>query len=240
MDPPNTRNVQYIARSNRSRPPTQLHMSQNRNIDDWYSSHMKRPVHCAEARESPSNITKYCIAPVTKFWIQDLSEKSDNCFSFLFYSSLLFYTLLLSTPTILNSTVLFSTILYSTLFFPTLLYSTLLFSINLCCFLLFCALYSSLLYSVLLYSSLLYSALLFSTLLYSTLLFSSLLWSNLLYSYSFLLFPFFATLLTLLYSAILFQFYNSVSRKFLIQISFDNHCLLIFTSSILSIRYDLV
>ncbi len=77
------------------------------------------------------------IAPVTKFWIQDLSEKSDNCFSFLFYSSLLFYTLLLSTPTILNSTVLFSTILYSALFFPTLLYSTLL--------------YSTLLYSTLLY-----------------------------------------------------------------------------------------
>ena len=37
-----------------------LHLPRKNDIDDWSFWHMKRPVHCVEQQESPSNITKCC------------------------------------------------------------------------------------------------------------------------------------------------------------------------------------
>ena len=55
-------NVIYIARSNRHHPPTSPNTApaaQNES-HDWSASHMKRHLHCAEQKASPSNLTKYC------------------------------------------------------------------------------------------------------------------------------------------------------------------------------------
>ena len=73
---------------------------------------------------------------------------------------------------------------------------------------------STLLYSTLLVCTLLYSTLLYSTLLYSALRCSALLYSTLLFS-------------SLLCSTILFQFQKSITRKFIIQTSFDHQSILL-------------
>ena len=52
----------YIARSNRSHPPTSPNTAPDtqKDCDDWSASHMKRHLQCAEQQESQSNFTKYC------------------------------------------------------------------------------------------------------------------------------------------------------------------------------------
>ena len=57
IDPRHTSNVQYNARSSRSHPPTSPNIAPaTKNVShDWSSSHIKRPVQCAEQQEPPSN-----------------------------------------------------------------------------------------------------------------------------------------------------------------------------------------
>ena len=62
IDPSHIWTAIYIARSNRSHPPTPPNTApatQN-DCDDWSASHMKRHWQCAEQQESQSNFTKYC------------------------------------------------------------------------------------------------------------------------------------------------------------------------------------
>ena len=62
IDPHHIWNVIYNARSNRHHPPTSPNTApaaQNES-HDWSASHMKRHLHCAEQKASPSNLTKYC------------------------------------------------------------------------------------------------------------------------------------------------------------------------------------
>ena len=62
IDPSHIWTAIYIARSNRSHPPTPPNTApatQN-DCDDWSASHMKRHLQCAEQQESQSNFTKYC------------------------------------------------------------------------------------------------------------------------------------------------------------------------------------
>ena len=62
IDPSHIWTVIYIARSNRSHPPTSPNTApatQN-DCDDWSASIMKRHLQCAEQQGSQSNFTKYC------------------------------------------------------------------------------------------------------------------------------------------------------------------------------------
>ena len=62
IDPWHIWTVIYIARSNRSHPPTSPNTApatQNES-HDWSASDMKRHLQCAEQQESQSNFTKYC------------------------------------------------------------------------------------------------------------------------------------------------------------------------------------
>ena len=60
-------NVIYIARSNKSQPPTSPNTAPatKNGSHDWCPSHMKRHLQCAEQQASPSNLTKYCACHVT-------------------------------------------------------------------------------------------------------------------------------------------------------------------------------
>ena len=63
IDPWHIWTASYMARSNRSHPPTPPNTApatQNYDCDDWSASHMKRHLQCAEQQESQSNFTKYC------------------------------------------------------------------------------------------------------------------------------------------------------------------------------------
>ena len=62
-------NVIYNARSNKSHPPTSPNTAPGTQNEshDWFASHMKRHLHCAEQQESSSNFTKYC--PCQAKWI---------------------------------------------------------------------------------------------------------------------------------------------------------------------------
>ena len=55
-------NVIYIARSNRTHPPTSSNTAPATQNDshEWCPSHMKRHLQCAEQQVSPSNLTKCC------------------------------------------------------------------------------------------------------------------------------------------------------------------------------------
>ena len=62
IDPRHIWNVIYNARNNRGYPPTSPNAvpATKNDSHDWSSSHMKRPLQCAEQQRLPSNITKYC------------------------------------------------------------------------------------------------------------------------------------------------------------------------------------
>ena len=62
IDPHHIWNVSYNARSNSIHPPTSPNVAPARQNDthDWFPSHMKRHLQCAEQQRSPSNLTKYC------------------------------------------------------------------------------------------------------------------------------------------------------------------------------------
>ena len=55
-------NVIYIARSNRTHPPTSPNTAPATQNDshEWCPSHMKRHLQCAEQQASPFNLAKYC------------------------------------------------------------------------------------------------------------------------------------------------------------------------------------
>ena len=170
-----------------------LRLLQKNDADDWSSSHMKRPVQCADLFSTLLHSTLLC---------------STLLFSSILCSTLLFSAILYST---LYSTLLYPTLLYSVLYsnlFCTLLFSSILYST----FLSSTFLYSTLLSSPLLSSPLLYSTLtlLYPTLHYSTLLYTTLLYSTLFYSILSLLYSLLSTLysslFTILYSTILSHF----------------------------------
>ena len=61
IDPWHIRNIIYNAQSNSTHPPTSPNTAPAKQNDthDWFPSHMKRHVQCAQQQESPSNCTKY-------------------------------------------------------------------------------------------------------------------------------------------------------------------------------------
>ena len=62
IDPHHIWNVIYNARSNRHQPPTSPNIApatQNES-HDWFVSHMKHHLQCAEQQSTPSNLTKHC------------------------------------------------------------------------------------------------------------------------------------------------------------------------------------
>ena len=61
-------------------PPPSANMAPaTQTTHDWSASHMKRHLQCAEQVKSVTLQTRQVLPP-TKFWVQDLSEKSRNCF----------------------------------------------------------------------------------------------------------------------------------------------------------------
>ena len=75
IDPHDTWNVIYNARSNRGVSPTSPNIAPATQNDshDWSSSHMKRYLQCAEQQVSSSNITEYCACHAK--WLSKISNK---------------------------------------------------------------------------------------------------------------------------------------------------------------------
>ena len=75
IDPHDTWNVIYNARSNRGVSPTSPNTAPATQKDshDWSAWHMKRYLQCAEQQVSSSNITEYCTCQ--EKWLSNISQK---------------------------------------------------------------------------------------------------------------------------------------------------------------------
>ena len=75
IDPHDTWNVIYNARSNRGVSPTSPNTAPATQNDshDWSAWHMKRYLQCAEQQVSSSNITEYCTCH--EKWLSNISQK---------------------------------------------------------------------------------------------------------------------------------------------------------------------